>query len=289
MKKIAIVTGANTGLGYQTTLALVKEGYYVIMACRDKEKALIAIDKITAANNNKKCVEFMKLDLEDLISVTSFVDLFNSKFTYLDLLVNNAGVMMPPYTLTSNNQELQFAINHIGHFKLTGLLISLLNNSTNPKIVIISSLAHRGKHVKINFDDINFSHGYKPFLAYSQSKLANAMFGVEMSERYPNIKTIICHPGVSDTDLSRHFNKKAMWLKPIVKFILPISSPKKGAQSIIYACLNDELKSGDYIGPGGIREWSGKPKRAMLSSDAKNPRLRKQLWNLSCEITKISY
>lgn len=289
MKKIAVVTGANTGLGFQTTVALVKEGYHVVMACRDQDKANQAINKITVLNNHVADVEFMKLDLEDLSSVSSFVDIYNSKYTHLDLLVNNAGVMMPPYTLTRENQELQFAINHLGHFKLTGMLIDLLNNSADPRIVVISSLAHRGKHVGINFNDINFSRGYQPFLAYSQSKLANAMFGVEMSERYPNIKTVICHPGVSDTDLSRHFNRKAMWLRPIVKFILPISSPKKGAQSIIYACLNQELNSGDYIGPGGIREWSGKPKQAILSSDAKNPVLRKQLWELSSEITKISY
>jgi NAD(P)-dependent dehydrogenase (short-subunit alcohol dehydrogenase family) len=289
MKKIAIVTGANTGLGFQTTQALVKADYHVIMACRDKEKAINAMTEITQLNNDIECVEFMQLDLEDLNSVSSFVELFSTKYTHLDLLVNNAGVMMPPYTLTSNNQELQFAINHLGHFKLTGLLIDILSNSKNPRVVVISSLAHRGKNATINFNDINFSSRYVPFTAYSQSKLANAMFGLDMSEKYPNIKTIICHPGVSDTDLSRHFNKKAMWLRPLVKFMLPISSPKQGAESIIYSCLDQEVLSGDYIGPSGFREWSGKPKHTKLSSDAQNKELRKKLWELSSKITNIRY
>ncbi|MGL5021318.1 MAG: SDR family NAD(P)-dependent oxidoreductase, partial [Mycoplasmatales bacterium] len=244
MKKICIITGANTGLGFETAKSLLNNGYHVILACRDQNKARIAIIKLKETKKTDATLEYMNLDLINYDSVREFVDLFKSKYNHLDLLINNAGVMMPPYTVTNNKQELQFDANHLGHFLLTGLLVESLEKSPDPKVVVVSSLAHKQKNSNIHFDDITFSNGYNGFEAYCQSKLANAIFGITLSEKYPNIKTVIAHPGVSDTDLSRYFKKYLMILRPLVKLILPISNPETGSQSIIMAALDKTLKSG---------------------------------------------
>ena len=289
MKKICIITGANTGLGFETAKSLLEDDYHVILACRDQQKARIALIKLKETTRRKEALEYMNLDLINYDSIREFVKLFKSKYNHLDLLINNAGVMMPPYTVTDNKQELQFDANHLGHFLLTGLLIDSLEKASNPRVVVVSSLAHKQKNSNINFDDIAFNNRYNAFEAYCQSKLANAIFGTTLSEKYPNIKTIISHPGVSDTDLSRYFKKYLMIFRPIVKLILPISNPKSGSQSIVMAAVDESLNSGDYIGPKTKMEWKGAPGIVQLDEKVFDKEVADRLWTLSEEITNIEY
>ena len=240
MHKKAIVTGANTGLGYEVVKELVNNNYRVIMGCRDLKKGYYAMDKVILDNNDAK-VECMQIDMVDRSTIKRFVDDVLLKYDKIDLIVNNAGVMIPPRTITPNKEELQLDTNQHGHFYLNYLLKDHMNKKS--KIVIVSSLAHKNKKAEINYGDITFKRKYNPFVAYCQSKLANALYGMKLVEKLPNVKVIIAHPGVSDTELSRYMPSYLMFLKPIVKTIMPISNPKQGAESIVYACLNDELEN----------------------------------------------
>lgn len=286
MKKIAIVTGANSGLGFQTAKELYHNGYTVIFACRDSKKTLEAIESIKEDKLNQ--LDFIKLDLTDYNSILEFSKIFMRKYTHLDLLVNNAGVMMPPYTITKNNLELQLDANYMGHFYLTYLLYSCFSMSKDPRIVTVSSLAHKRKEANINFDNINFEHNYKAFDAYCQSKLAGAVFGYQLAERGV-VKSIICHPGVSNTNLKRYFPKWALFISPIVLLFAPISKPHEGAESVVYACLNKNLESGDYVGPISKSEWRGAPGVSSLNPLATDHEIGRKLWNFSEEHLHIKF
>lgn len=286
MKKIAIVTGANSGLGFETAKELYLNGYTVIFACRNLIYAKEAIKEIEEKRENK--LYAMRLDLIDYDSILEFSKEFINRFTHLDLLVNNAGVMMPPKTITNNNLELQLDANYMGHFYLTYLLYGYLLVSESPKIITLSSLAHKRKEADIYYDDINFSLEYKPFTAYCQSKLACAIFGYQLSKN-PKVKSIICHPGVSDTNLKRYFPKWAFVVRPLVVAIAPISKQEDGAKSVIDACLNDSYETGSYVGPLGFKEWQGKPGVASLNDKAMDETYGKKLWEFSEKHLNIKF
>jgi len=285
MHKKAIVTGANTGLGYEVVKELVKHNYHVIMGCRDLKRGYLAMDKIILDYPEAR-IECMQLDMVDRPTIKRFVDDVLLKFSEIDLVVNNAGVMIPPRTITQNGEELQLDTNQHGHFYLNYLLKDNLRKKA--KIVIVSSLAHKNKRANIYYDDITFKKNYNPFVAYCQSKYANALYGMKLVEKLPNTKIIIAHPGVSDTELSRYMPSYLMFLRPLVKLFMPISNPSEGAESIVYACLED-LPSGTYVGPQGKDGWKGKPGITKLSDQALDKKNQDDFWQYECTLLDIKW
>lgn len=284
-----IITGANAGLGYETTLALAAKGANVVMACRSKsnaEQAMAKIEKLVPA----AALSFIELDLTDLQSVRTFAAKFGQKHQRLDLLINNAGVMIPPYTQTKDGFELQMGANYFGHFLLTGLLLDLLKNTPDSRVVSLSSLAHING--AINFSDIHWQHSYSKMKAYQQSKLACLMFALELQSRLQNTTSapisVAAHPGISPTELSRHIPKLVyLAFLPAVKMIS--HSPSKGALPTLMAATQENVVGGDYYGPSGFREMSGSPAKARIARRARNKDLSSKLWDLSEELTGISY
>jgi len=287
--RIAIVTGANVGLGYETTLALAKKEVKVIMACRNIEKAEVAKKAILKEVPNA-ALEIMAIDLSSLASVRSFAVEFSSNYNSLDLLINNAGVMIPPFSSTKDGFELQMGANYFGHFLLTGLLIGQLNKTPESRIVSLSSIAH--KSGKIDFDNLNSEKKYARMTAYSQSKLACLMFSFELQRRLEASKSqtisVAAHPGVSNTNLSRHIPK---WLELILKplFMLTIHEPKEAAKPTLLAALGPEVKGGQYFGPKGYREMNGLAGEAFIAGRAKNEQVAKKLWEESERLTGNTY
>ncbi len=203
---LAIVTGANTGLGYDTALALAGKGCAVVLACRNMDKARKARLEILKPFP-KATIECLSLDLSSQQSVRAFVTAFTENYDKLDLLINNAGIMMPPFSLSEDGFESQLAANYLGHFALTGLLLPLLTRTPNSRIVSLSSLAHNWGGIR--FDDLNFARGYNKRAAYGQSKLACLMFAYELNRRLratgSKTLSVAAHPGVAATNLAQHF------------------------------------------------------------------------------------
>lgn len=295
-QKIAIVTGANTGLGFETSLGLAKEGYAVIMACRSAAKADEAIARIKRTAPDAT-LDFIALDLVDRDIIRQFAKTFCDRYNHLDILVNNAGVMGPPYTLTKNNVELQFDANHLGHFLLTALLVDRLDQEHETRIVNVSSLAAKFDGVDIFFDNLNFEGNYEEgpdfmglpgMMAYGQSKLANVLFTMELNDRLASagkkITAVSAHPGASNTDLSRNMPFLIRFLAPILVKFMNVSTPAEGAESSLYAALNAGAKPGDFIGPMGKREQTGPPGQCELPPHAHDKELCQKLWALSEEL-----
>lgn len=300
-KKIAVVTGANTGLGLQTSLGLARAGYTVVLACRSEAKAKAAMEEIQGKLTSAS-LDFIALDLVDRNSIRQFADSFSQRYDHLNVLINNAGVMGPDYTVTANGLELQFDANHIGHFYLTSLLINNLDKEYETRIVNVSSLAAKREWADIHFDNLNFEGSYDngPKLfglngmeAYSQSKLANVLFTMELKERLAsagkNIKAIVVHPGVSATDLGRNMPFYLRLLTPILAPMMGMSKPTQGAESSLYGALDAGVETGDFIGPTGKEERSGPPGKVPLPPKASDKNLCEKLWALSEEKLAISF
>ncbi|XP_017061483.1 retinol dehydrogenase 13 [Drosophila ficusphila] len=242
--KVFIVTGANTGIGKETALEIARRGGTVYMACRDLNRCERARKEIVKETNNQN-VFSRELDLSSQDSIRAFVAGFKKEQNKLDVLINNAGVMRCPKTLTKEGIELQLGVNHIGHFLLTNLLLDLLKKSAPSRIVVVSSLAHaRGS---INVADLNSEKTYDEGLAYSQSKLANVLFTRELATRLEGSGVTVnsLHPGVVDTELGRNWaffqtNLVQYFIKPMIWPLL--KTPKSGAQTSLYAALDPELK-----------------------------------------------
>lgn len=288
--RVAIVTGANVGLGFETTIALASKGAKVILACRSAEKAKQAMNEIKQRLPNADLV-FLPLDLSDLKSVKAFAASILADYSRLDMLINNAGVMMPPYEKTIDGFELQMGANYFGHFLLTSLLLPLLEKTGNARIVNLSSIAHRSG--RIHFDDMHFEKGYSKGKAYGQSKLAMLMFSYELAQRLKeggySTMSIAAHPGVANTALVRYLPKFVTGvLGPVLKGLL--STAEEGARPQIWAALADEIESGDYIGPDGFNEIRGqnaikvKPRPHALDTN-----VSKRLWDVSVELTGAEY
>lgn len=287
--KIAIVTGANTGLGFETALALVKKETKVIMACRTIEKAETAkqdiLRKVPGAD-----LEILPVDLSSLSSVRDFAKSYLAKHSQLDLLINNAGIMMPPYSRTIDGFESQMGTNYFGHFLLTGLLLDIITKTPGSRIVSLGSIAH--KKGEINFEDLHWEKKYSAMGAYRQSKLACLMFAYELQRRLEttDMKTIsvAAHPGVSITELVRHYPK---WLMFVSSLLFPLfsHSPEKGALPVLYAALGPDVRGGDYFGPQGRSEMTGDPGKAESTSLSHNEDIAKQLWEVSEKLTGFKY
>lgn len=282
--KIVLITGANSGLGFQAARVFAVKHATVIMACRDAIKGNNARKEILEEVSDANLVS-MQLDLARLKSIRAFALEFKKSYKNLDILINNAGVMTPPYGTTEDGFELQIGINHFGHFALTGLLLDTIMNSPKSRIVSVSSLAHRMG--KINFDDINWKKKYSKWAAYGQSKLANLLFIYEFDRRLKakGAGTIAAaaHPGFSNTNL-----QKDMGIFKHFNFILA-QPPHKGVLPILYAATAKQVQGGDFFGPDGLYEIRGYPKKASSSKESHDITTAKRLWELSEKETGVEY
>jgi NAD(P)-dependent dehydrogenase (short-subunit alcohol dehydrogenase family) len=289
--RLAIVTGANSGIGYQTARHLSRAGATVILACRNREKGEAARAKIVAGNATAK-VEVRALDVADLDSVRRFASEFLNENKPLDLLINNAGVMsIPERRTTPQGFETQFGTNHLGHFALTGLLLPALLRRPNSRVVTVASLAHqRGK---LNFDDLNAERGYDPRGAYQQSKLANLVFGLEFDRRLrarsAETASMIAHPGVALTNIVSGMGSglKARILNALLPLVA--QSDDRGSWPLLYAATSPEAHGGGYYGPDGIAEVKGTPVEVKPKRHALDTAAGKRLWDISETLTGVHY
>ena len=288
--RVAVVTGANTGLGFETARELAAHGATVVMAVRNLEKGRAAADRITAAVAGA-ALEVRHLDLTSLESVRETADGLRAAHPRIDLLINNAGVMYPPRELTSDGFELQFGTNHLGHFAFTGLLLDTLLPVAGSRVVTVSSVGHRIR-AAIHFDDLQWERSYGRVAAYGQSKLANLMFTYELQRRLAAVGAptiaVAAHPGGADTDLMRHIPRPLSILAPLV---LPLiaQSAQMGALGQLRAATDPAVAGGQYYGPDSRLEAKGYPavvKSSALSHDAD---IQRRLWEVSEKLTGVTF
>ena len=283
--KVAIVTGANSGIGLETARSLASRGARVILACRNESKAQAAMEDIRRSDPQAK-LEFIRLDLADLDSIETFASAVLEREQSLDLLINNAGVMVPPESKTKQGFELQFGVNHLGHFALTGRLLPLLLATKGARIVNVSSVAH--KFGKMKFDDLDFeSRGYKAGPAYGQSKLANLLFTPELRKRLAaagaSLRVTAAHPGWTSTNLQQHASM-AERLNPLFAMKAP-----DGALPTLRAATDPSAQSGDYYGPKGLWEMRGTPVKVGRTKAARNEADASTLWTISEQRTGVTF
>lgn len=287
--KIAIVTGANSGVGYETAKGLASKGAKVIMACRNLEKAESARQEILKELPDADMV-VMQLELDKLSSVRAFAEAFKQKYQQLHLLINNAGIMIPPFSKTEDGFESQMGVNYFSHFLLTSLLFELLDNTQGARVVTLSSIAH--KNGKIQFNNLNAEQDYSKMGAYGQSKLACLMFAFELQRRIDSanshVKSLAAHPGVSNTNLGKHLPFIAKLLVPILAPFFT-HAPEKAALPSLYAATGTDVQGGDYVGPTGRNEMKGKPGKVQAEEHAYNEAVARKLWDVSEEMVQQKF
>ncbi|MBU1099496.1 MAG: SDR family NAD(P)-dependent oxidoreductase [Bacteroidetes bacterium] len=283
--KIVIVTGSSSGIGYEAARVIANKNATVIIAVRSMEKGNTAANKIRAQKENAD-VRVMEIDLSNLQSVSDFATKFKSTFSKLHLLINNAGVMIPPYSKTSDGFELQFGTNHLGHFALTGQLLEILSNTPNSRIVNVASAAH--KYGNLNFNDLNWENRkYKAWRAYGDSKISNLYFTYELKRKLEafgsGVKITAAHPGWTATDLQRHSG--------LFEFLNGFFAMKteKGTLPTLRAAFDEKAMSGDYYGPDGWQEWKGYPVKVDSNPLSKDKAIAGRLWSVSETLTKVNY
>ena len=282
--RVAIVTGANSGIGYETARALAKKGATVIMACRNQGKGEAAAQQIRG-EKPKGAVEMMRLDLGDLDSVRAFADEFKGHYDRLDLLINNAGIMHPPFGKTKQDFETQFGVNHLGHFALTGLLLDLIRSTPHARIVTVSSAAHR--FGRIDFDNLNAEKGYRSNAAYGQSKLANLLFTYELQRKLQaagsDTIAVAAHPGWTATNLQQNSG--------VVRFFNRFfaQTPYMGALPTLRAATAPDVQGGEYYGPGKRMEMVGYPVKVGSNGRSHDTAVAAELWAVSEEMTGVQY
>lgn len=290
--KIALVTGANSGLGLEATRVLCEKGAHVIMAVRDTAKGDEAMHQVLRANPLAR-VTVMHLDLADFDSIHRFSEEFHQQFSQLHILILNAGVMAPKNReLTRQGFELQFGVNHLGHFLLTGLLLDLLVKTPDARIAVQSSMAHWSKMfggAQIRFDNLNSENGYQRNYAYGQSKLANLLFAYELhrqlkARQLPVVVTA-AHPGYTLTNLQRHYG---FFISRIVGGLLAMKV-QQGVLPILRAATDPQLQGGEYIGPDQMGGMRGYPVITQSSPTSYDTALARKLWEVSEELTGFSY
>jgi NAD(P)-dependent dehydrogenase (short-subunit alcohol dehydrogenase family) len=293
--RTAVVTGANSGIGLETACVLAARGAAVVLACRDIEKAARAANQIRARTGTDHArVSAVRLDLASLESVRRAAAEIRSSCAALDLLINNAAVMRPPYQLSADGFELTLATNHLGHFALTGLLLDLLLEAADARIVTVSSVGHRDGVMR--FDDLQFTSRYVADDAYAQSKLANLLFTYELQSRLqaagmPTI-ALAAHPGLARTNLWRWDPLPVRMLaNPVMR---PLTfwlaqSAAMGALPILRAATDPVARGGEYYGPGGRHEYTGRPVRVESSAAAHDATAQRRLWEVSEQLTGVIY
>nr|WP_090276743.1 SDR family NAD(P)-dependent oxidoreductase [Mycolicibacterium komanii] len=286
--RTAIVTGANSGLGYDTAAALAAKGAQVVLAVRNLDKGNEAVDRIRNSTPNA-AVSLTELDLSSLDSVRRAADELRAAHPRIDLLINNAGVMyVPNRETTKDGFEMQFGTNHLGHFALTGLLLENLLDVEGSRVVTVSSVGHRIL-ARIRFEDPHFETGYNRVRAYGQSKLANLLFTYELQRRLaakgsPTIAAA-AHPGLSDTELMRYVPA----FIPDVVWKVVAQPAEKGALPTLRAATDPGVQGGQYYGPDGIGEVTGNPKLVASSAQSHDQEIQHRLWTMSEELTGITY
>ena len=283
--RTAIVTGANTGIGLETARMLALKGANVVLACRNLEKAKVAVERIQSAGPRGGAT-LAALDLSDLDSVAAFAATFAASHERLDLLIANAGVMVPPFGRTKQGFELQLGTNHLGHFALVGRLLPLVLRTDGARIVVVSSTAQNIG--RIDRDDLNWERRpYRAWAAYSQSKLANELFALELHRRLwaagSRVRVTSAHPGFTATDLQR--------TSPASRLFNPIfgMKPEDGALPTLRAATDPAAASGTYWGPRGLFEMRGPPAPARICARAQDPSLAAWLWDESEKLTSVSF
>lgn len=286
--KTAVVTGANSGLGLVDSVELARHGAAVILAVRDTAKGDEAAREVAAAANGPE-PEVMELDLSDLDSIRGFAGGLEGRS--IDLLINNAGIMMTPARTTADGFELQFGTNHLGHFALTGLLLDRLEKAGAARVVTVSSNEHKGGH--ITFDDLQRERKYSARGAYQQSKLANAVFAVELDRRLreagSSVVSVFAHPGYSATNLQSTGPTGLLNLVLKPANMILAQSVEQGALPTLYAATAPGVEGGEYYGPDGIAEMRGDPTEVMAIPEAYDADVGRRLWQVSEELTGVSY
>jgi NAD(P)-dependent dehydrogenase (short-subunit alcohol dehydrogenase family) len=286
--RVAIVTGANSGLGLVTARELARAGARVVMTSRNEEKGREALRAVEVRAPGSQ-VELELLDLASLDSVRSFAERIRERHPELDLLINNAGVMATPRRETADGFELQFGTNHLGHFALTGLLLDTLEGRDDARVVTLSSGAHRGG--RIAFQNLGGERRYFRWSSYSQSKLANLIFALELDRRLraagSTVKSLASHPGWSATNLQTSGPPKldAIFMAPVNRFYA--QDAEMGALPTLFAATEPGLEGGLYIGPDGVGEMRGHPTRVSPSRAARDESVARMLWEVSEEMTGV--
>ena len=286
--RLAVVTGANSGLGLVTARELARAGAKVVMTARNSAKGEEAVRTVQARAPDAD-VELEQLDLADLGSVRSFAERVTGRDDGVDLLVNNAGVMATPRRETADGFELQFGTNHLGHFALTGLLLPVMEGREDARVVTLSSGAHKGG--RISFDNLRGGRRYFRWRAYAQSKLANLLFALELDRRLraagSTVKSLAAHPGYSATNLqsSGPPTVDALLMAPVNRFYA--QSDEMGALCTLYAATVPGLAGGTYIGPDGFAEMRGHPVPVPPNANARDEAVARRLWEVSEELTGV--
>ena len=290
--RTAVITGANTGIGFEAARVLAARGASVVLAVRNLDKGKDAASRISAASPGAD-VTVQHLDLASLDSIRAAAEELRANHDKIDLLINNAGVMYTPRSKTTDGFDLQFGTNHLGHFALTGLLLDRMLPIAGARVVTISSMGHRIR-ARIHFDDLQFDHRYSRVSAYAQSKLANLMFTYELQRRLARGATTIAvaaHPGMSNTELIRNS-------PPVLRAVTEmfglygrfVAQPAAmGALPTLRAATDPGVLGGQYYGPDGFQEIRGHPKVVQSSAQSHNTDQQRRLWTVSEELTGVSY
>ncbi|MFE5919908.1 oxidoreductase [Streptomyces sp. NPDC056468] len=277
--RTAVVTGANSGIGLTAADALARSGAHVVFAVRDLERGRAAAATVTGST------EVRRLDLADLASVREFANAWQGR--PLDLLINNAGVMMLPQQRTADGFEMQFGTNHLGHFALTNLLLPYVTD----RVVTLSSGAHRWSGARIRFEDLNWTSDYHPNRAYAQSKLANLLFTLELQRRLTEsgspVRALAAHPGYAATNLQSHAGSPVMRAFMRIGNRVFAQDDKAGALPTLYAATQD-LPGASYVGPDGLGEMRGAPTLVGRTTAASDAEVARRLWTVSEELTGVS-
>jgi NAD(P)-dependent dehydrogenase (short-subunit alcohol dehydrogenase family) len=282
--RVAVVTGANTGLGFETARVLAERGASVVLAVRDIEKGKQAANRMTGE------VTVQELDLTSLESVRAAAADLRAAHQRIDLLINNAGVMYTPKQTTHDGFEMQFGTNHLGHFALTGLLLDRLLPVPGSRVVTVSSVGHRIR-AAIHFDDLQWDRSYGRAAAYGQSKLANLMFTYELQRRlapHGTTVAVAAHPGMSNTELARNspaaVRLPLTWLAPLIT-----QNAAKGALPTLRAATDPAVLGGQYYGPSGIGETRGQPELVTSSPQSYDMTIQQRLWTVSQDLTDVRF
>ena len=286
--RVAVVTGANSGLGLVTARELARKGALVVLACRDMDKGRSALADVERVASGPP-PELEELDLASLDSVRAFAERFAASHDGLDLLINNAGVMAPPRRRTADGFELQFGTNHLGHFALTGLLLPLMEGREDARVVTLSSPVHRMG--RISFDNLNGDRRYFRWNAYGQSKLANLLFALELDRRLrasgSTVKSLAAHPGYAATNLQSAAAPLVDRLVMKVGNAVIAQSAEMGALPTLYAATEPGLEGGTYVGPDGLGEQRGHPTIVKPSRAARDEQTARRLWEVSADLTGV--
>lgn len=290
--KVIIVTGANTGIGFQAAQEFARKGAECILACRNEKKGHTAVSNIQKRIPEAR-VRFLQLDLGSIKSVHLFAENVNKQYSRLDILLNNAGIIWYPYRTTEDGFESQIGINHLGHFALTGLLLGLIEKTEGARVVLVSSIGHRLG--RMDFDNFLYEggKGYSRAGAYGRSKLANLLYTYELNRRFRKADihalAVAAHPGYSYTDFGRRslFRSLRFIFYPLI--VLLTQSSSMGALPSLRAAVDPEVNGGDYFGPGGIGERKGYPVQVESNEASHNEEDARKLWEISEELCGVKY